>query len=307
MLRTGAITNADMQRIPVQIAQLLLRSLADEEHPIQRELAQLLDFTNAVRSECSNATGGSGLNVQAGEPAPRCQSTPENLPTSLAGTPPCDSIVATESRQCDGTAARESERPAAQESGDTRSQGRAEKPIRPFRAERVLFMPQPGISSAQARKFWILQLLLQTSARSAEHTVKLAEHLKLTPAELGTFATDGAKFSVDLWTRRQWLEMLDQAIEMLDYPDPPLPFRLDVRNVVGHNGNSFRLSQQEAVFVQLLIDHLNKDVSYDHFQAAGIKAPVKVKGDIAKKFRSADIEFPVTSNGGAYILGESTS
>lgn len=261
--RTGSETSAGLRRIQAQVAQLVLRSLSDKFHPIQEELAQLLNFRTIVQSENSEAVR---------EQATRVASPPDAA--TLTGN------------------------------ADQRA---SKKAVRTFRAERVLFMPQPGSSSAAARNFWPLQLLLQTAARSAEHAGKLAEHLKLTPAQLGTLAQEGARFSVDLWSTPQWVNLLDVAIETLDYPDPPLPFQLEGRNVTGRNGNSFRLSRQEAVFVQLLVDHLNTRVSHDELRASGIKAPVKVKGEIAKKFRSANVELPLTSDEGAYILHESIS
>jgi hypothetical protein len=98
---------------------------------------------------------------------------------------------------------------------------------------------------------------------------------------------------------------LYQAVQAIDFVEPSLPFRLVDRTVEHANGARVQLSQQEAKFLSILIERLGKPVLLGVFKQAGINYPAKVKGGIVKKLAVAEINLPVFSAPGAYVLTES--
>ena len=179
--------------------------------------------------------------------------------------------------------------------------GRVEPSNNPHRH---LFMPHPGHGDSEGRRYWQLQLLLQSAARSKVHASRLADHLGLSCESIQQAADAGAEFSVKMWSNIQYAQYLEEAIGALDSADPPLPFHLVERTVRGVNGNQFKLSPQEAQFVKMLIEDLGKPVTVTELKRFGIPYPAKVKGGIVKKFRRAEIELPIQSSPGAYLMLE---
>jgi hypothetical protein len=167
---------------------------------------------------------------------------------------------------------------------------------------RHLFMPHPGIGDPEKRRYWRLQLLLQAAAWSPSHATRLAARLSLSPDSMRRAAEAAAASSVRFWSRDEFARRLHEALADLDYPEPPLPFRLEGRLAHLRDESTVRLSPQQARFLQMLVDRVDLPVEQDEFKKAGIKYPVKLKGELVKKFREAGIELSIIGSPGHYRL-----
>lgn len=172
-------------------------------------------------------------------------------------------------------------------------------------AHRHLFMPHPGAGDGEARRYWKLQLLLLTATWSEAIAERLAAMLSLDVADMRLAAKEAAEASVKFWSEPQYVQYLEQAARSLDHPDPSLPFRLNGRLVQPGNGTDFRLSQQQAALLNLLVNKVGQPVTYKELREAGIRYPAKVKCEIAKKFETQLLELPIVSSPGSYLLRES--
>jgi hypothetical protein len=167
---------------------------------------------------------------------------------------------------------------------------------------RHLFMPLPGMSDSEARRLWRLQLLLQTAVRSPTHSSRLADCLALSPELMQEAADEAAKASVALWTRHQYVELLEGAVTALDAPDPPLPFQLKDRLFIHRDGARITLSPMEAKFLQMLVDRAGQPVTFSAFEKAGVRNPTRVKNRLLKRLREAGVELHVAAATRMYTL-----
>ena len=167
---------------------------------------------------------------------------------------------------------------------------------------RHLFMPHPGVGDPEARRLWRLQLLLQTAARSPAHASRLAEKLLMHPTRLAEAADAAAIVSVARWSPGEYWTRLEEALETVTFPDPPLSFRIEGRAFTDESGRPCRLSPQEEKFLQLLVDHAGQSVTKTEFKEAGIMNPAKVKERLLGRLNKAGVELEIGAATGSYIL-----
>lgn len=172
-------------------------------------------------------------------------------------------------------------------------------------SDRQFFLPQPGISHAQIRRFWPLQLLLYIAGHS-ERQHELAERLEISKPQLKRALTEARGSSVGIWSLLQFGEHLHHALQWLDYPDPPMSVRVDGGFLI-QGSTQVRLSQQQARFVRLLIERVGKWVEYAEFHKVGVLHPENIKNKLLKKLEKKDVVLLIDSRPGAYRLPEATS
>jgi hypothetical protein len=177
------------------------------------------------------------------------------------------------------------------------------KPRRKGDPNRHLFMPHPGVSDPEASRYWRLQLLLQTAARSKLHGERVAERLGLSPAAMRSAADEAAaSISVSAWTTREHMTRLAEAVSSLEAPDPEVPFKLDGRQFVSSSGVKVQLSPQEATFLRLLAARPGHPVMRTTMRDAGIVNPVHVKNRLEDRLRDENITLHIASATGSYAL-----
>lgn len=168
---------------------------------------------------------------------------------------------------------------------------------------RHLFMPHPGAGDPTARRLWPLQLLLQTAARAPAHSEALAERLRISVTSMRRAADEAAQgSSIGMWSRRQYIERLMQAVERLKAPEPLVPFRLEGQEFVHMAGARIRLSPQEAVFLQTLVNRAGQAVTRSELHGAGVRDSTQVKNRLVAKLRKHDIELQITAKADVYTL-----
>lgn len=168
---------------------------------------------------------------------------------------------------------------------------------------RHLFMPQPGVSDPEAQRHWRLRLLLQTAAGSPGHGGRLAERLAISPGAMAAAANEGANASsVALWSQRQRMEFLEQAVAALAAPARPQPFTLVGDDYVDGEGKKVRLSRSLADFLRLLLDLVGRPVHHAEFRRARIPHPVTVKSRLQKRLMTIGVRLPIVSGVHAYTL-----
>ena len=108
--------------------------------------------------------------------------------------------------------------------------------------------------------------------------------------------------SVGMWSKRQYLGYLRDALSHLEGDESPLPFELDGRMAHLSNGKTVRLSPQEAQFLTMLIEAEGRPVTCIEFGNKGISNPANVKVNLLKKFNAQDIRISIASSPNAYQL-----
>lgn len=168
---------------------------------------------------------------------------------------------------------------------------------------RHLFQPMPNVGSLTLRSLWPLQLLLLTTLMSP-HAGILAAQLGLATDVAQRLAAEAMDVSVKYWSVFQHGQYLWKALQCLDYPNPPLPLRLEGNLVHLAGGEPKSLSEQEAIMLRMLIDHVNQPVTHGQFKHAGINYPAKVKERLTHKLKGTGIARLLTSSPHAYTLHE---
>jgi hypothetical protein len=253
---TATLTHADVRELTSRTADLLLRALGDEGHPLYqmlRELTQMIDVYSAP--------------VLRGKKSSRASSS-KTLP--LAPPP-----------------------------------SRADPDAQLVMSDRQFFLPQPGISHAAIRQFWPLQLLLYVTGHS-EQQEELARHLAMSTQQLKQAVSEAEQPGVGTWSMPQFGQHLYDALQSLDYPDPPVCVRLDGRFLI-HGSTRVRLSKLQVCFIRLLIQRIGQWVEFADFHQGGVLDPKDVKHKLLKKLQEHDIVLLIDSRPGAYRLPEATS
>lgn len=163
-------------------------------------------------------------------------------------------------------------------------------------AARVYFMPQPGYP--RAAKFWQLQLLLAV-AMGAIVRPRL-EALLGRPIEVLDNALQIARrYSVDRWSRGQFLGYLLAALDVLE------PASVQVQLKGKHlliSGESIRLSPRHLKLLHTLIEASGRTVSRAGLQEAGIADPADVKRRLMEKLPEDAVLSIAPSNDGYQLL-----
>lgn len=255
-----ATTQFEINRMRDRVADLLLRALSDEQHPLSTGLAELearVDLEKAgTLYRKRKPRAASDENVAADEISPKHEESSVAVPSS--------------------------------------------KVRNPFRH---LFMPHPLASDAEARRLWRLQLLLQTAARSPAHSGRLAERLLLSKKSMRQAADEAAQASsVAFWSPGEYLQRLEEAVEALDHADRPISFRLEGREFIHQDGKLIKLSNQEAKFLQMLVEHAGKPVTHTAFNMSGISYPVQVRNRLENRLKGCGIDLRLDVAVKAYTL-----
>jgi hypothetical protein len=166
---------------------------------------------------------------------------------------------------------------------------------------RVLFLPYLG-GDSRVQRFWPLQLLLLTASQSPKHAAALAERLNLSPTSMRRSAKQAAGFL--LWSPRQYLGFLEQAVQILDVPETIPPIRLEGCRVVSFDGNKFRLGRSQCRLLQLLIEHIGSVVTYQQIAEAGVYHAKQTKERLAKTFTRHGVHLPIETVLKGYRLPE---
>lgn len=96
---------------------------------------------------------------------------------------------------------------------------------------------------------------------------------------------------------------IEQALEFVEYPDPPEPFRLDGRTLHCNKENLYvPLSAQRATFLNLLLNSPNTPVPLKAFRNAGISNPKKLKRDLLQQLEKEGVAIIISGTKGAYAL-----
>lgn len=160
------------------------------------------------------------------------------------------------------------------------------------------FMPHPGISLS-IQQFWPLQLLLHETACSSFFEA-LAVRLDIDADAVRQIVEKATALSVSYWSVLEFGSRLRAALALLDHPEPPL--RLDGRKLM-YGDQQVRLSPQQTVFVQLLLENTGKWIDHKRFASRGIRNPAKILQSLKKKTKA--IVHLIHSKSGAYQLVES--
>lgn len=169
-------------------------------------------------------------------------------------------------------------------------------------SDKHLFLPDPGNGSPQLRRFWPLQLLLFGVARSSRRA-ELEQYVGLTEQKIVLAANEAFPHSVGLWSNYQFWVYVEQALEFVEYPDPPEPFRLDGQTLHSNRENlQVRLSARRATFLKLLLNSPNTPVPLTSFKTAGISNPKKLKLDLLRQLQNEGVEIIINGTKGAYML-----
>jgi len=171
-----------------------------------------------------------------------------------------------------------------------------------FVAEQIYFVPQPGNADPSLRKYWPLQLLLSVAASSPENGKNLAEKLLIAPEKMKIAAANGAKASVSMWSKEQYFQCLEQAVATLESDASALPIQLDDRTLKLSTGKSFRLSQQSAKMLSMLIARLGQAVTYSSIMDEGIQHPVQAKKRLLQKCENHGVQLLIDNSPHAYCL-----
>ena len=173
-------------------------------------------------------------------------------------------------------------------------------------SDRQFFMPQPGNCHAQIRRFWPLQLLLHIVAGYSNRQGELAQHLAISTPRLKQALAEARGCSIETWSLSQFGEYLDQALQRLDYPDPPVCVRVEGRVLI-QGSDQVRLSQQQVRFVNLLTQRCGQWVEYADFHKVGVLHPENIKNKLLMKLKKKGVVLPIDSRPGGYRLPEATS
>jgi len=262
---------ADVAHMRDLIADAVLRALNDEQHPLTADLAALKERVELEKD------GKLYRDLMHSSQTPATDAT-DRLEQSSKGR--------------------------AQRKATKLDQLHCEAPKEPRKRldpNRHLFMAQPGMFSPEHRRYWRLQLLLQTAV-SSHHADRVAQLLSLSIATMNHAAAEAARFSTKDWSNLQYADYLLTAIEQLDYPDAPL--KLDGRQLRFSGGMTIRLSRKEEAMMRMLIADARTPVTYKAFQEAGIKAPQNTKLQLMRKAAKAGLTLSIASLPQAYVLVE---
>jgi hypothetical protein len=102
-----------------------------------------------------------------------------------------------------------------------------------------------------------------------------------------------------MWSVLQHGDLLHKALFYLDYPDPPLRLEGDL---MVYRGERIRLSKQQRIFIELLLENTGKWVTHEQFRQRGISNPVKIMCALHVKALAEDISLPILPKNGAYQL-----
>ncbi len=178
-----------------------------------------------------------------------------------------------------------------------------ENPSTPFNQNRRFFTPVPGSVNFEFHRFWRLQLLLYTAAKSSNwlHLTELlqlsANDIKEAVAEAESMATTG----IGLWSKAQHLEYLGKAVRLLEIYEQKLELSADFR-VLTYGGHEAKLTHHQGQLMRLLLAHRPNPVPHNELKSAGVSNLAKAKERLVRQAARYSIALNVVPIAGTYAL-----